>query len=630
MAGAIIEVKYFNTFLLKKAVNTGDDVLWNGSFGIPESIGGYPVQSLINTTDSWVIEESRIRGGYNNTTVDFGAKAYIVEEEPQQTRRFNALIYSGIFNSRTGINRTNVFSVAEDITKAADPANGSIQKLYAEDTNLNIFQELKISRALIDKDAIYAAEGGGTVTASNLVIGVIQPYAGKYGISKNPESFAVYGYRKYFADVNNNVICRLSSNGIEEISSFGMKDFFRDELNATVTNQSNGKIIGAYDVYGKDYIVSMQNQETFKTLNFDENPKGWVSLFSYAPDQAFSLRNNFYTVKSIGGNASVNGAVTASPNVTVDGVQNFIEQHSTVELLVNGVPNYTAVPLGTTVVSFNSATGALVLSGNVTLANNDYLTFGGVARLWRHYDTSVNRGNFYGQDNRTSITFVFNPSPTVSKTFNTIGYEGSNGWSVDQYLSDSTGTQLVGSWQTSNDLTSQIRSYTEGEYVLTEGSGSASAASLTTSVVLSLASISGIIRTGDTVTGLGVQLNTTVVSFNSATGLLTVNANLGIAQNAIISFNGAVSRVDYQSVFGTINPQNEKYYAGFVLKENKYVANLINNSAPAPGEITFGDSISGIKGFYSVVKMSTDATTDLGGEKTLFAVESNYIINNGY
>jgi len=630
MAGAIIEVKYFNTFLLKKAVNNGDDVLWNGSFGIPESIGGYPVQSLINTTDSWVIEESRIRGGYNNTTVDFGAKAYIVEEEPQQTRRFNALIYSGIFNSRTGINRTNVFSVGEDITKATDPANGSIQKLYAEDTNLNIFQELKVSRALIDKDAIYAAEGGGTVTASNLVIGVIQPYAGKYGISKNPESFAVYGHRKYFADVNNNVICRLSSNGIEEISSFGMKDFFRDELNATVTNQSNGKIIGAYDVYGKDYIVSMQNQETFKTLNFDEKPKGWVSLFSYAPDQAFSLRNNFYTVKSIGGNANVNGAVTASPNVTVDGVQNFIEQYSTVELLVNGVPNYTAVPLGTTVVSFNSATGALVLSGNVTLANNDNLTFGGVAKLWRHYDTSVNRGNFYGQDNITSITFVFNPSPTVSKTFNTIGYEGSNGWSVDQYLSDSTGTQFVGSWQNSSDLTSQIRSYTEGEYVLTEGSGSASAASLTTSVVLSLASISGIIRTGDIVNGLGVQLNTTVVSFNSATGLLTVNANLGIAQNAILSFNGAVSRVDYQSVFGTINPQNEKYYAGFVLKENKYVANLINNSAPAPGEITFGDSISGIKGFYSVVKMSTDGTTDLGGEKTLFAVESNYIINNGY
>ncbi len=632
MAGAIIEVKYFNTFLLKKTVDTGENVLWNGSRGIPSTIGGYPVNpsGSNNTASSWVIEESRIRGGYNNTSVDFGAKAYIVEEEPQGTRRFNALIYSGIFNSRTGINRTNVFSVAEDITKATDPANGSIQKLYAEDTNLNIFQELKVSRALIDKDAIYAAEGGGTVTASNLVIGVIQPYAGKFGISTNPESFAVYGFRKYFADANNNAILRLSSNGIEEISTLGMKDFFRDELSAVTTNQVNGKIIGAYDLYGKDYVISMQNAERFKTLNFDEKPKGWVSLFSYAPDQAFSLRNNFYTVKSVGGNASVNSAVTASPNVTVDGVQNFIEQYSTVELLVNGVPNYTAVPLGTTVVSFNSATGALVLSGNVTLANNDNLTFGGVARLWRHYDTSVNRGNFYGQDNRTSITFVFNPNPTVSKTFNTIGYEGSNGWDVSSFVSDNTGTQFVTSWQNNNDITSQVKSYTEGEYVITQGSGTSLASSVATTVSLDLTTFQGIARAGDVVNGVGVSIGTLVVSYNESSGLLTVNIPLNIASGALLSFSGAVSRSNYLAVFGTVNPPNQRNYAGFVLKENKYVANLVNNSTAAPGEIIFGDSISGIKGFYSVVKMSTDATTDLGGEKTLFAVESNYIINNGY
>jgi len=161
MAGAVIEVKYFNTFILKK-VNKNNKQIWNGSFGIPggsNGIGGYPTVSTgVGGDYSWAIEESRIRGGYNNTTVDFGAKAYLVEEEPQGTRRFNTLIYSGIFNSRTGINQTNVFSVGEDITKSADPANGSIQKLYAEDTNLNVFQELKVSRALIDKDAIYAAE----------------------------------------------------------------------------------------------------------------------------------------------------------------------------------------------------------------------------------------------------------------------------------------------------------------------------------------------------------------------------------------------------------------------------------------------------------------------------------------
>ena len=632
MAGAIIEVKYFNTFLLKKTVDTAEDVLWNGSFGIPQTIGGYPANPPAANLkpSSWVIEESRIRGGYNNTSVDFGAKAYIVEEEPQGTRRFNAIIYSGIFNSRTGINRTNVFSVAEDITKATDPANGSIQKLYAEDTNLNVFQELKVSRALIDKDAIYAAEGGGTVTASNLVIGVIQPYAGKFGISKNPESFATYGFRKYFSDVNNNSILRLSKDGLTEISSYGMKDFFRDELNAVTTNQLNGKIIGAYDIYGKDYVISMQNGDNFKTLNFDEKPTGWVSFFSYAPDQAFSLRNNFYTVKSIGGTASVNGAVTTSPNVIVDAVENFIEQYSTVELLVQGIPNYTAVPLGTTVISFNSATGALVLSGNVTLSNNSILTFGGVAKLWQHYNTSVNRGNFYGQDNKTSITFVFNPNPTSSKTFNTIGYEGSNGWGVDQYTSDPTGTQFVQNWQNTIDSTSSIKSYTEGEYIITEGSGTAVAASTAVTVFLNLSSVIGTIRAGDSVNGVGVQLNTTVVSYNAGSGLLTISATLNTATGALLSFSGSVARADYLSVFGTLNPSNQKNYAGFVLKENKYVSNLLNNSAAAPGEIIFGNAISGIKGFFTTVKMSTDGTTDPGGEKTLFSVESVYTMNNGY
>ena len=146
---------------------------------------------------------------------------------PNGFRRPNSLIYSGIFNSRTGINNTNVFSVAEEITKSADPANGGIQKLYAEDTNLVIFQESKVSRALIDKDAIYTAEGGGSVTNVNTTIGTIQPYAGNFGISRDPGSFAVYGYRKYFTDRDRNAVLRLSMDGLTEISNYGMNDLLQ-------------------------------------------------------------------------------------------------------------------------------------------------------------------------------------------------------------------------------------------------------------------------------------------------------------------------------------------------------------------------------------------------------------------
>ena len=95
-------------------------------------------------------------------------------------------------------------------------------------------------------------------------------------------------------------------------------------------------------------------------------------------------------------------------------------------------------------------------------------------------------------------------------------------------------------------------------------------------------------------------------------------------------FNGFVSNVNYTNVFGTTTPPLDRYYAGFDRKENKYVANLINNTPANPGEIIFNQDISGIKGFYATVKMSTDLTTQLGGEKTLFSVESAYDMNNGY
>ena len=568
MPGAIIEVKYFNTFILKKVVDTGDQVVWNGSFGIPEDIGGYPatLSSTENKPTTWAIEESRVRGGFNNTNVDLGAKAYIVEDEPNGTRRFNAIIYSGIFNSRTGINRTNVFSVAEDITKAADPANGSIQKLYAEDTNLNIFQELKVSRALIDKDAIYAAEGGGTVTASNLVIGVIQPFAGKYGISKNPESFAVYGFRKYFVDANNNVVCRLSSggagSGIEEISSFGMKTFFRNELGRLQTSQRGGRVFGGYDIYGKDYVVSIQPKgQGYHTLSFDERSKGWVSFYDYAPDQLFSIANNYYTVKS------------------------------------------------------NSI---------------------GDCQIFQHYSDDVSRGNFYGFDFNTSITFVLNPNPTNSKTFSTIGYEGSNGWQVEKFSSDPTG--FLDNSGTTIDIAAGVNtnppylfSYTQGEYIITQGSGTASAASTTTTINLNSTSVQGIILDGSQVSGIGIFSGTTVVSFEPLTGEAVLSTPANIAQGALILFNSSVNYEDYNTFLTNSQiSSSTKYYAGFTLKENKYVSNLKNLSGASKGEILFGNKISGIKGFYATVTMSTDEVTDRGGEKTLFSVESNYIMNNGY
>jgi hypothetical protein len=474
----VIEVKYFNSFVLRKVLAANDLPAWGGSRGIAAGTAGAWPQVVNPGTsvpssdlNNWSIEESRIRGGYNNTSVQLGVKAYLVEENPNSSIRSNSMIYSGIFNSRTGVNDTNVFSVGEDIIKSVDPSNGSIQRIYAEDTNLTIFQESKISRALIDKDAIYSAEGGGTVTSANLVIGAIQPYKGNFGISRNPESFASYGYRKYFTDKDRGVVLRLSNDGLTEISNYGMTDFFRDEL-----ADLDGLAVGGWDIHNKQYVLSLKKSSSFKTLSFDDSVNGFPSFFSYSPDQVVSIKNNFFSTK--------------------DGA------------------------------------------------------------LYRHYTSPTvgaarpSRGNFYGVSNKSSITFIFNPNVSASKVFKTINYEGSNGWQVDSFASDYTGINTPSPYANSisqtRDTTALVYSYNQGAYD----------------------------------------------NFNN----------------------------EYPTTL--IPPIN---HAGFDRKENKYMSNLINNSNAASGEVLWGNAMTGIKGYFATVTMSTDTVTDPGGMKELFAVSSQYV-----
>ena len=400
-----LEVGYFNSFYVKRIAgyNAAGDRL-----PLPFNQGTSPWSSpmVANIAQDWAIEEARIRGGYNNTSTDYGVKAFIVAEEPNQERRSSSLIYSGVLNSRTGVNQTNQFSVAEEITRSVDPISGSIQKLFAEDTNLLIFQERKVNNALIDKDAIFTAEGSAITTSGRLVIGQITPISGDWGIATNPESFASYGYMRYFVDRNQGSVLRLAGGQITEISNYGMIDFFRDQF-STITSDFSNAILGCYDTYSKNYVLSIQTKRfttqnsNFKTLTFDERSKGWTSFFTYKPQIMFSSRGNFYS--STTKNPSSNGEV------------------------------------------------------------------------YKHYSTSVNRNSFYGiTPPPSSVQFVFNPSPNQVKTFQTINYEGTNGWEVTQLISDETGfDSYLNNWVNREDTIvegnganeyKKIYSYNEGLY----------------------------------------------------------------------------------------------------------------------------------------------------------------------
>jgi len=233
------------------------------------------------------VESSVIADDFNEDRMQNGVKvSTITSQEYTEKKQPSSLIYSGIFNSDSNINRLNEFNQGLKITKELNPEYGSIQKLHTRNTDLIALCEDKILRILANKDALFNADGNVNLTATQNVLGQAVAFNGEYGISKNPESFADFGYRSYFTDKARGAVLRLSKDGITVISDKGMSTYFRDIL----LNETSD-IVGSYDIYSDQYIL------TFSTvsLSFKEDVDGWVSRLQFIPDGGVSLNGNYYT-----------------------------------------------------------------------------------------------------------------------------------------------------------------------------------------------------------------------------------------------------------------------------------------------------------------------------------------------
>ena len=303
------------------------------------------------------VESNRIRDDYNQPTIDKNPIVSAPLDDPYAPEvKGTGLIFSQIYNSNSGINRLNQFIQALPITKDLNPIYGSIQKLHSRDTNVIALCEDKVLKILANKDALYNADGSVNVTSNNNVLGQSIPFAGEFGISKNPESFASFGYRVYFSDKARGSMLRLSNDGIEEISKYGLEDFFSDNL------IENKFIFGSYDIGTGEYNVTLNNltaewqnklainqfdrtnetdpncspklnsTPTLKTtISFSEGVRGWTSRKSFIPEFGVYLNNSYYTFR--GGLVWEHAANEVYNNFY--GVQ----YDSSVDLVINDSPN---------------------------------------------------------------------------------------------------------------------------------------------------------------------------------------------------------------------------------------------------------------------------------------------------
>ena len=274
------------------------NVIYELGTGSPPTleVTGFEVEAISKVGLSWFncwsfgngVESNRIGDTYNKPYLTNGATASTtLDKKYGEEKRSYGLIYSGLYNSVSGVNDLNQFIAAEKITKDINPIHGSIQKLFARDSDLLALCEDKCLKILVQKDALFNADGNSQLLAREGVLGQAVPFSGEYGISKNPESFASESYRAYFTDKVRGSVMRLSMDGLTSISDHGMKDYFRDNL------KLSNKLIGSYDDRKSEYNITIEDIQ--KTVSFREDVRGWVSFKSFVAENAISCANEYYT-----------------------------------------------------------------------------------------------------------------------------------------------------------------------------------------------------------------------------------------------------------------------------------------------------------------------------------------------
>jgi len=290
------------------------------------------------------VESNRVGDTFNKPYLSNGAKvSTTLDKKYKEERRKHGLIYSGLYNSTSGVNNLNQFIAAEKITKDINPIYGSIQKLHSRSTadgDLVVLCEDRILKILAEKDAVFNADGNPQLIATENVLGQAMPFSGDFGISRNPESFASESYRVYFTDKVRGAVMRLSRDGLTAISDHGMKDWFRDNL------KLSSKLIGSYDDKKDEYNITLVippessgylatnvTYDDSTTVSFREDVKGWVSFKSFIPDNAISMANEYFSFEK--------GKLWQHHVETMEKTRNtFYNKHrdSTFTVLLNDLP----------------------------------------------------------------------------------------------------------------------------------------------------------------------------------------------------------------------------------------------------------------------------------------------------
>jgi len=224
-----------------------------------------------------------------------------IDKNNREITRPSTVIYSEQLVPETFIN--GLSSVFDTNFETYENKYGGIQKMYAKDQRLILFQELKVGAIPVSQNVFAGTQGGSVVgTSTQILSPTAQYYSGEFGIGKNPESFAVYANSIYFLDMLRCTPIRLGQDGLISLAETGkMNDYFIKKCSTALVLPFQLKVYGVFDVEFGEYIISFENVPTVyqgETVAFDEGNNIFSSFYSYLPENMCSNSGGIVTFKN--------------------------------------------------------------------------------------------------------------------------------------------------------------------------------------------------------------------------------------------------------------------------------------------------------------------------------------------
>lgn len=444
-ATVLNETVFFETGIAYPIVNGNYSVL-QGSitdgdiYFKTRELGGSIDPNILYTP---VVEDFNFSDFYPSAFNSYGrARSY--SDTLETTEQVANLVYSEIYILGSKVNGLTRFYPANIYGEQGGQTSsnfGRVKKMVPINNELVILQELNHASIPVYTNIIEDQVETKNVAISEEILGNIRYTQGKHiGLGNAKESVAVYENRIYWIDPNRNEPIRWSDGGAVPISE-KMSKYFKAVLQGAYA--SGLKVIGWYDIFNNEYIVSIQQPGGIVT-NFPFVPGLWQYLAQYSVSPA-SISITSGPSHSSASYNSTNGLVVLTPTPNYVGNDTLQISFPTPggTLTKNACFGWTAGAMSVNLFSFLPATGqplsteifssfAAVIDNTVavpiTVSGGEYSINGGsftsAPGTVNQFDTVQVENLSSASPNTTTSTVLSIGTPPTTGTFNvtTIGY----------------------------------------------------------------------------------------------------------------------------------------------------------------------------------------------------------------